>query len=177
MCGAAALSVASFAISAVSTMAQQRDASMSADAQKQMVLNGLARDRAATQRQYEEINKSAMDESARRRTEHLIDQARLRAIGGEAGVWGATQERIYGEAENDAEADLATIEGNRQRQAEQAHTQGLAQSTQAGVQLSGIRRPSAIGSGLQIVGAGVSAYNAWDQSQRKAAEGVTQSRR
>ena len=83
-------------------------------------------------------------------------------------MWGATQERIYGEAENDAEADLATIEGNRQRQAEAAHTQGLAKSSQAGVQLSGIRRPSKTGAGLQIMGAGLSAYSAWDQSTKKA---------
>lgn len=172
MCGPAAFAAASFAISAASTIAQQRDASQSAAAQQKMVLDGLARNRAATQRQYEEINKSAMDESARRRTDYLVESARLKAVGSESGLWGNTQERIVQGVENDAQSDLATIESNRQRQAEAAHTQGLARSSQAGAQLSGIRRPSKFGAGLQIVGAGVSAYNSWDQSTKRAAAKV-----
>lgn len=164
------VAVVGFAISAVSTIMQYQEQQSAADTQTKMIQDGLAKDRAATQRQYEEINKVAQDDSAQRHKEFLIDQARIKAIGAESGLSGTTQGRIEDEVANDAQTDLSTIEANRQRQAESAHTQGLAKSTQAGIQLSGIRRPTALGTGLQIVGAGASAYSAYDQSKRKAAQ-------
>lgn len=169
MCGPAAFTAASFAISAVSTVMQYQEAKTAAAAQEQMIQDGLAKDRAATQRQYQEIQEVAQDDSAQRHKEYLIDQARIKAIGAESGLSGATQGRIENEVENDANTDLATIEANRQRRAESAHTQGLTKSTQAGIQLSGIRRPSAMGAGLQIVGTGAKAYGAYDESMRRAA--------
>lgn len=173
MCGPAAAAAAMFAISAVQTVVQHQEQKAAAEAQEKMIQDGLAKDRAATMRQYEEINKVAMDDSAQRHKEYLIDQARIKAIGAESGLSGTTQGRIEDEVENDAQTDLSTIEANRQRQAESAHTQGLAKSTQAGIQLSGIRKPSSLGAGLQIVGAGASAYSAYDQSTRKAAQKVS----
>ena len=154
-----ALQIASFAVSAVSAISQYQDGKNAAAAQQQMIEDGLAKDRAATARQYEEINRVSQDDSAHRHTEFLIDSARLKAIGAESGLAGATQDRVEQEAENTANTDLATIESNRQRQAEQAHSQGLAKATQASIQLSGIRRPSAMGAGLQIVGAGIKSYS------------------
>lgn len=174
MCGPAAWMAASFALSAAATVVQQQDAKNSAAAQEQMIEDGLAKDRAATARQYQEINEVSQDESAQRHKEYLIEYARLKAIAGESGLAGATQERIEQEAENNAQADLSTIEANRRRQSEQAHTQGLARSTQAGVQLSGIRRPSSLGAGLQIVGHGVKAYQTYDaQTAKVKPEGTT----
>lgn len=160
---AAALAIASFAIQAASTMAQVQDQKESAARQEQMIQDGLAKDRAATARQYEEINRVAQDENAQRHKEYLIDSARLKAIGAESGLQGATQDRIEQDAENNADTDLATIEANRRAQAEQAHSQGLARATQGNAQLAGIKKPSALGAGLQIVGAGFSSYSAYDK--------------
>lgn len=161
MCGPAYFMAAAFVMSAASTVIQQQDAKNSAAAQEQMIEDGLAKDRAATARQYQEINEVSQDESAQRHKEYLIESARLKAIAGESGLAGATQERIEQEAENNAQTDLSTIEANRRRQNEQAHTQGLARSTQAGVQLSGIRRPSSMAAGLQIGASAASAYSSY----------------
>ncbi|MCP5268120.1 MAG: hypothetical protein H6943_03660 [Zoogloeaceae bacterium] len=168
MCEPTTIAYAAFALTAISTVAQYQDANAAADAQTKMIEDGLAKDRAATARQYQEINEVAQDDSAQRHKEYLIEAARLKAISGESGLSGVSQERIEGEAEQNAATDIATIEANRRRQAESAHTQGLSKSTQAGVQLSGIRRPSALGAGLQIVGAGASAYSAYDKAATAA---------
>jgi hypothetical protein len=58
---------------------------------------------------------------------------------------------------------MATIEQNRQRQAEAGHTGALAKSTQGNVQLAGIRYASQGASALQIAGSvasGAARYNA-----------------
>ncbi|MFT3849679.1 MAG: hypothetical protein QM739_13720 [Propionivibrio sp.] len=125
-----------------------------------MILDGQAKERAATQRQYQQIQESSMDEQAQRHTEYLIDQARIKAIGAESGLAGSTQDRIEAENTNNVATDMATIESNRKRQSEQAASQGIARTTQANVQLSGIRKPSALGAGLQITRSAVKSY--WD---------------
>lgn len=160
------MAAASFAIQVVSTLAQQEEQKNAAARQEQMIQDGIAKERAATARQYEEINQVAQDESAQRYKEYLIDSARLKAIGAESGLAGATQDRVEQEAQNNASTDIATIEANRQRQTEAAHTQGVAKQSQANVQLSSIRRPSALGTGLQIAGAGVSSYLQYDPKLR-----------
>lgn len=169
MCEPTTLSLATLAIGAIGSVVQYEEGQKSAAKQEQIIQDGLAKDRAATSRQYEQINEVAQDDSAQRHKEYLIESARLKAIGAESGLSGYTQDRIGQEAENNAATDIATIEQNRQRQAEQAHTQGLSKSTQAGVQLAGIRRPSALGAGLQIAGTGVSAYSAYDKGRTKTA--------
>ncbi len=162
MCDVTYAAYAAFALSAASAVVEYQESSAAAKAQTKMIEDGLAKDRAATQRQYQEIQEVSQDDSAQRHKEYLIEAARLKAISGESGLAGATQDRIDMEAENNAATDLATIEANRRRQSEQAHTQGLSRSTQAGAQLAGIRRPSALGTGLQIMGAGVRTYAAYD---------------
>lgn len=158
MCEATTLAAATFALAATSSYVQYEDGKKSAAAQQQMIEDGLAKEKAATSRLYEEIAQVSQDDSQQRHKEYLIESARLRAIGAESGLFGATQDRIEQEAQNNADTDISTIEANRQRQTEQAHTQGLSRASQAGVQLSGIRRPSSLGAGLQIAGAGVETY-------------------
>lgn len=170
MCEPTTLAYAAFAIGAATAVMQYQDSKNAAAAQEQMIEDGIAKDRAATQRQYQEINEVAQDESAQRHKEYLIDMARIKAIGAESGLSGVTQGRIEDEAELTADTDMATLEANRQRQTNQALSQNLAKNTQAGAQLSGIRKPSGLGAGLQIVGHGVSAYSAYDQSAKRAAE-------
>lgn len=170
MCPPAVLAAASLAISAVSTVMQYESQKETAEQQEAMILDGQAKERAATQRQYQQIQESSMDEQAQRHTEYLIDQARIKAIGAESGLSGGTQDRIEAEAENSAATDMATIESNRKRQSEQAASQGMARTTQANVQLSGIRKPSALGAGLQIAGAAMGSYDMYEQ--RTAAQKV-----
>jgi len=146
------------AISAATAAVSYSEGEKQAQRQEQAIQDGLAKDRAATARQYQQIQESAMDEQAQLQTNYLIDSARLNAIAGESGLGGLSQERIQQEAANNSASDMATLEQNRVRQGEAASSQGLARATQAGVQLAGIKHPSALGAGLQIAGAAASAY-------------------
>jgi hypothetical protein len=79
-------------------------------------------------------------------------------IQAESGLQGASYGRIQDEAENNASTDAATLENNRQWQAKQAQTQGIAGQSRAQVQLSGIQRKSNVGTALQIAGGVTTAY-------------------
>jgi hypothetical protein len=173
----AQLAIASFATSAAGTVASfigQHQEAKSAEAfqeeQDRLIANQLAKDRAATARQYEEIRQVSMDDSQQRLKDYLIESARLKVIGAESGLAGATQDRIEQESQNNAETDLATIEANRRRQTESAHSQGLARASNARYVKQPARKPSAFGAGLQIAGAGFKAYDEYDKAtnpQRK----------
>lgn len=172
MCGTG-LEIAAVAIAAAGAGASYYQTDQNAKKQTAMVEDGYAQERRAILQQFDQINQTAQAEQSERHKEALQDEALLRAIGAESGLWGATNNRIEQEAANNAAQDMATIESNRQRQAEQAHTQGGARQSQAGAQLAGIRRPSALGTGLQIAGAatrvmkpdgGVTKPAGWDSS-------------
>lgn len=169
MCNPLLIAAASMAMQTASTLAQADAQEEAANRAEQMALDGLAKDRAAASRMYEQINESAQDEQAQRHTEMLIDKARLHAINAESGLAGATQDRMAQEVENNAVTDMATIEKNRSWKAINANSQSQARGTQAGVQLSGIRRPSALGVGLQIGGAALDAYRGYDAATRAEA--------
>lgn len=163
MCPPAVLMVASLAISAATTMMSVEEGNKAAQRQQDAIDDAAAKERAATARQYQQIQESAMDSQAQRHTEYLIDSARLRAIGAESGLMGGTQERLEHEVENNAAADMATLENNRKNASENAASQGLAKTTQANIQSAGIRRPSSLGAGLQIAGAGVKVYGKYKE--------------
>ena len=155
---AAVMAIVGAAASATGSVVQANAQKSSAKAQEEAIQDGLAKDRAATARQYQQIQETSQNEQAQRHTEYLIDQARIMSIAGESGLQGATTDRIAQENANNAEADMATLESNRQRQMEMAHTQGLSSSTKGNVQLMGIRRPSDLATGLQIAGSAADAY-------------------
>lgn len=173
MCEPATMAYAAFAITAVQAIGQYEEQQQQAknqraynEEQEKLIANGIAKDNAALSRQYEEINAVSKDDSQQRLREYLIESARLKTIGAESGLMGATQDRIEQEAQNNADTDLATIEANRQRQTEAAHTQGVAKASQSRYVKTPVRKPSALGAGLQIAGAGVSSYLAYDPSLR-----------
>lgn len=155
----------SFAIQAASTLASYEDQRQQAksqaafnEEQDRLIANQLALDRASTARQYEEIRQVSMDDSQQRLKDYLVESARLKVIGAESGLAGASQDRIEQESQNNAETDLATIEANRRRQTESAHSQGLARAANARYVKQPVRKPSAFGAGLQIAGAAASTY-------------------
>lgn len=134
-------------------VAGKMESDKAANRQEKAIQDGLARDREATAEQYRQIQKSAMDEQAQLHTNYLIDSARIAAMQGESGMQGASQDRVQAEAENTYATDAATLENNRQWQAKQAQTQGIAGQSRAQVQLQGIQRKSNAATALQIAGA------------------------
>jgi hypothetical protein len=167
----AQLAIMSFGGQALGTVASFIEADNQADAQEafyeeqdRLIANSLAKDRAATARQYEEIREVYMDDSQKLYRDLLVESARLKVIGAESGLSGVTQGRIEQEARNNADIDLATIEANRKRQTEAAHTQASARASSTRYVKQPVRRPSALGAGLQIAGAAAGAYGEYDKA-------------
>lgn len=145
-------------IAVVGAVAGKMESDKMASRQEKIIQDGLARDREATAEQYRQIQKTSMDEQAQLHTNYLIDSARISAMQGESGMQGASHNRVLAEAENNAATDAATLENNRQWQAKQAQTQGVASASRAQTQLSGIQRQSSVGTALQIAGGVTGAY-------------------
>lgn len=145
-------------IAVVGAVAGKMESDKAANRQEKAIQDGLARDREATAEQYKQIQKTSMDEQAQLHTNYLIDSARIAAMQGESGMQGASHERVLDEAENNAATDAATLENNRQWQAKQAQTQGIAAASRAQTQLAGIQRQSNVGTALQIAGGVTAAY-------------------
>lgn len=152
MCEPTTATYAMMAIAAASAATSYYQTDQNAKNQKAMVEDGYEKERRAILQQYEQINQTAQQDQSERHKEYLQENARIMTVAAEAGLGGATDGRIQAEASNNAAQDMATIESNRQRQIEGAHTQGGARQSQAAAQLAGIRRPSALGTGLQIAG-------------------------
>lgn len=151
-------SMTALAIQSGATLLQYQMQKTAADGQERMIQDGYAREAQQTQRQYQDQTAQAMEDTSQRHKEMLIEEGRLKAIGAESGLQGASNDRITQEALNNGATDVAMIEANRVRQAEMAHSQGVSRQSQAQVQLAGVKRPSALGVGLQIAGAGWDLY-------------------
>ncbi|MDK9726197.1 MAG: hypothetical protein OEL88_15115 [Sterolibacteriaceae bacterium MAG5] len=158
---------AQLGVTALQTALQYSAADTAANTQEGMIQAGYEQERTQTNRQYEQINQQSQEDKSQRFREHLIDQGHIRAVSAESGLAGLSQERIAAEETNNAATDLATIEANRVRQAEQAHSQAVSKMSQAGLQLASIRRPSLLGAGLQIAGAAAGAYASSQQPDEK----------
>jgi len=145
-------------VSAATAIIAHEQQQKSADAQEKIIKDGYDRERNATMRQYQDQHQVAMEDQSElfRSSKHL--ENRLIAIGAESGLMGVSNDRLVAEAEQQSDRDAANIEANLTRGTAQANTLGLARQTQANTQLSGIRRPSALGTGLQIASGAVQSY-------------------
>jgi hypothetical protein len=144
-------SVASVAVGYVS-------ASKAADKQDDANRDNYAQQSEAASRQYAETNKQAAQEMSQRAHEGMVERARLRVISGESGLSGVTTDKIAGESDFNQGTDIASIESNRRAQnlQTQSNANGLRATTQS--RLAAISRPSLLGTGLQIAGAGADYY-------------------
>ena|SRR6185437_13884103 len=107
--------------------------------------------------QYDQTNKQAADEMSVRAREAMIEQARLRVIGGESGLSGGSNDRIENESQFNLGTDIAAIESNRQNSLRQLGEDGKSLRAGSQTQISQVKRPSLIGTGLQIAGAATDA--------------------
>jgi len=107
--------------------------------------------------QQQQINQQATEKMSERALEAQREASRLSVIAGESGTMGGSNDRVVNEAAFNASHDIATIEANRLNTQGQitAEAQGIAARTQSS--LNSIKRPSLIGTGLQIAGGFVDA--------------------
>lgn len=130
-----------------------RQQANAAKAQDQAIRQSAEMQNIQTAHQYAEQNQATMEQTSQRHTEWLRDLGRLRAVGAESGLFGSTQQRLEDEATNAASYDIATLEANRFKASQQVASGAKAQNMQANAHLKSIKRPSLIGTGLQIGGA------------------------
>jgi hypothetical protein len=151
---------AMMAVSAAATVVAASEQSKAADQQTDLIQDGYEQERQQTLRQYQETTDVSQEQTSQRHREQMIEEGRLKAIGAESGLTGVSNDRIVSDANNQADQDLSTIEANRVRASEQVHSQGGSKQSAANIQMAGIKRPSALGTGLQIAGSAASIYSA-----------------
>lgn len=151
------MTAASLAIgvgSAVSGFVQQGQQAKAADKSAQ---ENYAQQSEALKRQYDQTNKQATDEMSARAREAQIETARLRVLGGESGLSGGSNDRIENESQFNKGTDIAALESNRRNSLTQLYQEGRAIRGDQQARINSIKRPSLIGTGLQIAGAATDA--------------------
>lgn len=151
----AALLAISAGISAVGAIAQYSEAKSAADDATKSAQDSYNLQVKSVQEQQSQINQNAQDQQSQRAREATIERGRLKAIQGESGVMGNTEDRIMNESRFNEGSDIASIEGNRENAIKQSALDGQGLRANAQSRLNSIKQPSLIGTGLQIAGAGV----------------------
>jgi hypothetical protein len=144
------------AVTAVESSQQQRK---TANRQTELIYEADALEKARNRTQMEQQNQVAQEQSGTRTLEAVQEEGRLRAIGAESGLFGTSYDRSSQMIENSRDTDVAAIETGRLRANDQTNAEGQASHIQTRNQLNGVRRPSNLGTGLQIAGAGASSYS------------------
>lgn len=158
MCEPTTIMMTMAAISAASTAAQYEQQRKQAAAQEKAVRYGNELETASLNRMYEEQGAVAQEQMGERAQQHLQDLGRLRATAADMGNFGNSLGRISTEQDGAYARDIVAIQTNSRRTAEQTHAQGMSAQAEANTMLSNIKRPSALGTGLQIAGTAAQAY-------------------
>lgn len=161
MCEPTTMLVLSVAQSALGYIQQ----SQSAKAQTRALTEENDRQMEATQLQYDQNNKQALDKMSARGREAAIEAARLRVIAGESGIAGGSNDRVLNESAFNYGSDIASIESNRKATNAQLYEEAKSGRARTVSKINAIDRPSLIGTGLQIAGAGVQ----YDSAKKKQA--------
>lgn len=156
MCEPTTLMAVSLAISAGGAFLGYQGQNKAAQQQADAINKSAELQNIQTAQVYDQQNQQAMEESSQRHIQWLQELGRLRTAGAESGLMGVTDTRLENEAAVTAERDLATIEANRLKGSQQTASTSVAQHRQAQADTASIRRPSLLGTGLQIAGAAVS---------------------
>lgn len=158
---------AMLAISAASAVASHKQQSNSAKKQQAIIYEADALEKSRTRTQMQQQNEAAQEQQGRRTLEAIQEEGRLRAIGAETGLFGTSFDRSAQMIETARDSDIAAIQTGRLRANDQAATEGLASHIGTRNQLAGVRRPSRLGTGLQIAGAGARTYADYQQQQEQ----------
>jgi hypothetical protein len=105
----------------------------------------------------QQTNAQATDQMTARSKQAIKDAGTLDSIFADSGLTGNTQARLQAEVSGNAAADETTIERNREAGINQSEYQADAIRANAQNQENRTPRPSVLGTGLMIVGAGVNA--------------------
>jgi len=135
--------------------------SQAAEAQSAAIANEQNAKNAAIQAQALENRQNLTEQASQAAIDEKVATAQLRAVAGESGLSGGSQERVVSQAQVTYGRDIATIEANRIRSDAQASRGIVANNASASAKQASVVRPSIIGTGLQIAGA----YNDYQTRQ------------
>lgn len=154
MCDPTTLAYAALAASAGQAVMGYVEGSRQASAQDAAIRQSWE----STQQQFavqrDEVNDQATSEMSERAREARIERARLQTIAAESGLGGLSNDRLESETFFTEGSDLAAIEGNRKRTQRQINANERGAYSDAQSKVNAVKRPSLIGAGLQIAGAG-----------------------
>jgi hypothetical protein len=154
---ALALKVAKAGVDFISTR-------QSAKAQDAAIRQNAAINQERMTAQVRQTNDAAREEMSERARQAMIERGRLQVIAGESGLSGWDREvnsTFYSES-----TDIATLESNRRNRIEQMNVEGRASTANTNNQLASVKRPSLLGTGLQIAAAGVNHQTAKELRSR-----------
>ena len=157
MCDPVTIGVASLAISTATAGIGFMQQSQQASVRDKAIKANYSQQMDTFKVQQAQVNKQATDEMSVRAREAMIETARLRVLGGESGLAGGSNDRIENESQFNLGTDIASIESNRRNSLNQLHQEGKAIRASGQGQINTIKRPSLIGTGLQIAGAAIDA--------------------
>lgn len=147
--------VTSAASVALSAYGQNQQAKQSAAAGKTAAENANLQ----TEQQLIQTNQSATDQMSDRARAAMRTAGTLNAVFGDSGLTGNSQNALLAENDANAQQDISTIGRNRDNAGNQAYSQNDAMRANIQSNVNSVRRPSILGTGLQIASTGADYYS------------------
>lgn len=146
---------------AVSVASAAANASNQARMAEQTDRNALAAQidaNAGLQQRMHQSDQQATDQQVERSRQAVRDLGNVTTIFADSGLSGNSQDRLSAITEGAGYQDAATIERNRASRVSQDQMEGSAISARTQSTINSAVRPSVLGTGLQIAGAGIDYY-------------------
>lgn len=158
MCNPVAISFGVSALSSVVSYKQQSDAAAAQVHNIEVGYQNSANQAADVQQEQSQI---ATEQMTARAIAARKEVATMRAAGAETGLTGNSYDKAIQESMFNAGQDMASIENNKARQTNQntMNLRGVRASADSSIADARANSGSLLGTGLQIAGAGLSAYN------------------
>lgn len=168
MCEPTTAAIAIATMSAAQAGLTYIEGTQAAKAQSEAIENSAKLQLETNAEQQQQITKQSIDEMSARAREATIERGRLKAIQGESGLMGNSQDRVMNESYFNEGTDMASIEGNRKASLKQSQLEAKGIASGAQSQMNAIKRPFLIGAGLQIGAAGVQGYTSYKVAKASA---------
>lgn len=152
------VTIAGLVLSAVTTAVSMNNQNKAAAQQQRAINEGWLREMEASNVQQQQINSSAAEQQLARVKMARQEIATARVGAGESGIGGLLAARLESEPAITADADIATIEANRQAGKDQNMLERDSRSARAQSERNKVRYGSRLGAGLQIASSAASAY-------------------
>lgn len=157
----AASSIAAFASQAQAAHRQSDAAQNAYDSQVSQIRN-----------QQTQETQQAAEQMSERARQAMIETGHLNALAADSGTnGGGSNDRVTNEANFNAGQDIAAMQNNASSAQRQLADQAKGAYSQEASRDAAIQQPSLIGTGLQIVGSSLSAYNSQQSAKARASGG------